>query len=624
MAWYSSSVRVRYSAESALLNILSGIVAVGDELMMSQGRDVTRAEFDMCGQEMHRATMDFGEEWWVHDCSASNILVRWQDDNICIRTVDDTLQRPIERYTMPPGSSTDETPFELLLYGELVEDADDRNLRGRLHKSYGRIGLVVSEYDFKGNLIRTEQGFSAQYKSEINWAVVTDPESCLQSAISTETNSFDALSRVTEDSFDVEAPETHPRRVRYIYNCLSLVSSTATISPPTATTPNPKWDPVVFSTTYDALSRKTAISYNNDTKTKYEYDPVDLSLRRAHTVNDKVHTTLQDLRYTYDVRQNITHIEDNAQQDIYFRNAHVTPGRDYTYDAINRLIEASGREAPGSPVILDQRGGSPVFFYTEFYSYDSTGNILSMHHKTSDENMPDWNRFYTYAEPSPLQPMEFSNRLSSSTIGRLTENYTYNTHGNLTSRPGVQVLQWDFQNQLQMTSAQRTLRGATYYDYDSTGVRVRKTTESESTPPTPLRQTTYFGDYEIFRKFDVSGKPGFTRWTLSVGEVPACRVESELTQPGSGTVTVIFRFQLLDHLGSIAAELDTDGTILTYFEYSPFGKTVYSLPPRSAAIPLLRKGTRPGNGAVLLRCALLRCHPRSLDRTGPDRARGWT
>ena len=56
---------------------------------------------------------------------------------------------------------------------------------------------------------------------------------------------------------------------------------------------------------------------------------------------------LQDLSYTYDPAGNITHIRDDAQQTIYFNNAVSTPSADYTYDAIYRLIEATGASIIG-------------------------------------------------------------------------------------------------------------------------------------------------------------------------------------------------------------------------------------------------------------------------------------
>lgn len=552
----------------------------------AQDRDVARTDFDMCGRELHRSTMDFGEEWWIHDITG-NTLVRWQDDNIRIRTTYDQSRRPVGRYAMNPGSpDQNETQFERLQYGEAFAYANTQNLRGKLHKLYDRSGLVVSQYDFKGNLVRTDRRFLVDYKSEINWAKHQDDDlPCLGPAVATKTTSFDALNRVTELAF-FDTPEGPLRRIRYVYNRLSLLSSSDTMLPPTATIPKPVWDPVVVSTNYDALGRKTTISYSNKTTTKYEYDPVDLSLRRVHTVRG-TNTALQDLKYTYDAQQNITHIDDKAQQDIYFRNTRVTPGRDFTYDAVNRLTQASGREAPGSPVILNQRGRSEVSSYTEMYTYDSTGNILSVRHDSSDKQAAGWTRRYIYAQRSPLQSKKFCNRLNCTMVGKVSENYTYDTHGNLTSRPGVQVLEWDFQNELRMTSRHRTtgdVRGRTYYAYDAAGTRVRKTTDRQPISRKPLRETLYLGGYEVFRKFHESGKLQVERLTLSVGEEPVCRVETELIPP-AGTLSLVFRFQLLDHIGSVSAELDIVGLILTYFEYSAFGKPLYSARANSDLVP---------------------------------------
>ena len=56
---------------------------------------------------------------------------------------------------------------------------------------------------------------------------------------------------------------------------------------------------------------------------------------------------MQDLRYTYDPAGNITRIEDAALKTIFHNGQQVEPVCDYTYDAIYRLIEASGREHIG-------------------------------------------------------------------------------------------------------------------------------------------------------------------------------------------------------------------------------------------------------------------------------------
>ena len=57
---------------------------------------------------------------------------------------------------------------------------------------------------------------------------------------------------------------------------------------------------------------------------------------------------VQNLHYTYDPAGNITHIQDDAQQTIYFRNKRVEPSNDYTYDALYRLIAGDRPRTPRS------------------------------------------------------------------------------------------------------------------------------------------------------------------------------------------------------------------------------------------------------------------------------------
>src|SRR5262245_66399608 len=66
---------------------------------------------------------------------------------------------------------------------------------------------------------------------------------------------------------------------------------------------------------------------------------------------------VQNLHYTFDAVGNITHIRDDAQQTIFFRNKRVEPTAEFTHDAVYRLIEATGREH------LGQIGPAPCHNY---------------------------------------------------------------------------------------------------------------------------------------------------------------------------------------------------------------------------------------------------------------------
>src|SRR5207249_2463220 len=115
--------------------------------------------------------------------------------------------------------------------------------------------------------------------------------------------------------------------------------------------------PFVTNIDYNAKDQRTRIEYGildaqgkSRVKTDYEYERETfrlIHLKTTRTGVPQAESLLQDLHYTYDPAGNITHIRDDAQQTIYFRNRKVEPSSDYTYDAVYRLVAATGREHLG-------------------------------------------------------------------------------------------------------------------------------------------------------------------------------------------------------------------------------------------------------------------------------------
>src|SRR5207302_5015259 len=84
----------------------------------------------------------------------------------------------------------------------------------------------------------------------------------------------------------------------------------------------------------------------------YTYNPDTICLltlvsTRPNKATRPNETRLQDLSYTYDPSGNITEISDDAVPTEYFNNAVIEPRKSYVYDALYRLIEATGREHAG-------------------------------------------------------------------------------------------------------------------------------------------------------------------------------------------------------------------------------------------------------------------------------------
>lgn len=93
---------------------------------------------------------------------------------------------------------------------------------------------------------------------------------------------------------------------------------------------------------YDEKGQRQSITYGNEVKTRYTYDPQTYQLLRLNTY--KSNGELLGLYYTFDPVGNITELEDRAIPTVFFGNHKIEPRSRYTYDALYRLIQAEGKE----------------------------------------------------------------------------------------------------------------------------------------------------------------------------------------------------------------------------------------------------------------------------------------
>jgi RHS repeat-associated protein len=543
------------------------------EVFDARGRVVMRLDYDMLGNRVHSASMEAGERWVLNDVAGQPVLA-WDSRGHTLRNEYDALRRPTYVYLTAPNGS--ELLVQGTVYGEMQLDPEKTNLRGKVFRVHDAAGqLTTDDYDFKGNLHRSTRQLATEYKETLDWS--NSPP--LEAETFTSRTAYDALNRPIE----LESPDNST--IRPTYNEASLLErlEANVRGSPTVTT-------VVDDIDYDAKGQRTLLSYGNGTRTEYEYDPETFRLTRLVTTRGA--SVLQDLRYTYDPVGNITHIEDEAQQTIFFNNRIVSPGADYNYDAIYRLIEATGREHLGQvsggaipPTPSLHRGdGNAMGRYREQYSYDEVGNILKLFHESKDPNGSTWRRAYSYGEASLLDASKMSNRLSDTRLnGGALEPHTYDAHGNMTTMPHLPVMRWDYRDRLQATSRQRVVDATpelTYYAYDGAGQRVRKVTEGQAVldnAPTRMKERVYLGDFEVYREYDGSGAAvTFERETLHVNdnEQRIALIESR-TAGTDGSPAQLMRYQFGNHLGSSSLELDSGGQLISYEEYFPFGSTSY-------------------------------------------------
>jgi RHS repeat-associated protein len=336
---------------------------------------------------------------------------------------------------------------------------------------------------------------------------------------------------------------------------------------------------------YNEKGLRESVTYGNDVSTKFYYDKETFRLNRLESKRQNG-DRLQDWNYAYDPAGNITFIEDKDVPTVFFDNAKITGLCEYTYDALYRLIKATGRENDAAlsfgaqdnwndaPYIRPINPGDAMAIrnYSQEYEYDSIGNIRLMRHQAAGNN---WTRNCTYEQNN--------NRLSSTQIGARVYTYPHHAqHGFITEMPNLEDIAWNFKEEVVGTVRQRRTDGGTpettYYQYDGGGQRIRKITENTANPgviPTRKEERIYVAGYELFRQHS-GANAGLERESLSLMEQGHRFVMVETRNEfDDGTDKQLTRYQMHNHLGSGALELDTNAAVISYEEYHPYGTTAY-------------------------------------------------
>jgi RHS repeat-associated protein len=559
------------------------------EVIDALDRIVMRYDYDMLGNRIHSASMEAGERWMLNDI-AGKALYGWDSRDHRLRSSYDVLARPTEVY-LKTGTAP-ELLVGRTIYGESQASPEANNLRGKPYQSFDGAGVVTgAEYDFKGNALSGSRQLAVDYKTTPDWSGTVP----LEAEVFTTRSSFDALNRpLTQTTPDGSSQ-------RRSYNEAGLLESVDANLRGEMLGAELVWQAFVSDVDYNAKGQRERIVYGNGVVTTYEYDRLTFRLVRLQTLHGS--EPLQDLSYTYDPVGNITHIEDAAQQTIYFRNTRVDPSNDYLYDATYQLVEASGREhlgqasdgtrnPPTAPDafngfhtgLLQPGDGKAMGLYLERYVYDAVGNFLEIQHVGSDPTNPGWTRAYSYAEASLIEPAKVSNRLSSTQVGDgPIERYTYDEHGSMTSMPHLPLMQWNYRDQLEASARQVVSNGVpetTFYVYDASGQRVRKITERQSAPdatPTRMKERIYHGAFEIYREQDGVGTGiVLERETLHVmDDARRIAIVDTRTDGSDLFMARLLRFQLNNPLRSSNVELSEAGEVISYEEYFPYGVTSY-------------------------------------------------
>jgi RHS repeat-associated protein len=548
----------------------------------ARSNTVMQYKYDMLGNLVYQNSMDAGQRWLLINI-LSNPLRTWDERNHEFQYYYDIAQRPTHsKVTGGDGAAPLDHIFDRVIYGESLLSADRSNeaaiqalnVLGKPIQHFDTGGLIATpEYDYKGQPRLTTRRLFSRYKEVANW---TDANLTgdLEDETFTFINETDALGRITR--------QTCPDGSSIIpaYNEAGLLSGETVIHAGTDTT-----SVYIKDIDYNEKGQREKIVYGNEVNTRLYYDKATFRLSRLESKRQN-NDPLQDWYYTYDPVGNITQIEDKNIPLTFFNNQKVTGIATYTYDALYRLITATGRENNvalsfstqdnwnDAPFMQQLNPGDPVAMrsYTQHFQYDSVGNMLQMRHLSAGNN---WTRNYVYEINN--------NRLISTQVGDQLYQYPHHAqHGFITAMPHLEAIHWNFKEELIRSIRQRRNDGgtpeSTYYQYDGNGQRIRKITENQSAPgatPVKKEERMYIAGYERYTRYS-GADAGLERVSLSLMDEGHRYVMIETRNDiDDGTEKQLVRYQLHNHLGSAALELDETAQVISYEEYHPYGTTAY-------------------------------------------------
>lgn len=628
--------------------------------------------YDIAGNLLFQHSMDTGDRRMLMDAAGQPMLA-WDyneradattatvfKEHRRFETRHDKLHRPTERVLRVRDEDTGNVEaflIEHFRYGEGRPADKINNLRGEVWQQYDASGIVQTDaVDLYGKPLAVRRRLVGDIEAPvIDWTgralddVHVAPAPGFDGEIFTQRTDYDALGRTTRHyNWYVESPGNsgHSERVAVYLPQYSRrgVLAAETLLVRARKTPAGHDDvanvtrsqQAIKGISYDAKGQKLRLELGNGTTTRYTYDPNTFRLVHLYTRRDASFTEdcggdpppprtaapdtdtpprscgVQNLRYTYDPAGNIAHIQDDAQQTIWFANQQVEPSNDYVYDALYRLIEATGREnaaAMGAPTQPEGPWPSGAFpspaanatrSYIQRYRYDRVGNIEEMRHlapSTGPAEPPGWTRNYRYAQRSNRLLETWHGRTRDPSLGRDNVAYDYDTHGsmlNLNAAPSRFDLRGDWNDMIHAIDLGGG--GLAWYQY-SGKQRTRKRIEDQNGLG-GYRERIYLGGYELYRRYNAANPAipveEIESLHLSEGEQRILLVEDVINTDrthADGTPykkEPIFRYQYGNHLCSVGVELEKNARVISYEEFYPYGTSAYRLMNSAAEAPAKR------------------------------------
>jgi insecticidal toxin complex protein TccC len=511
----------------------------------------------LSGQALLEENVDAG---WRLNLSGADGQVQeyWDQRGSHGRTAYDDLLRPVSVTQTLLGAVP--LVVERLLYGDASASCATHNQCGRLIRHDDPAGtLHTLEFGLTGAVLIENRHFLQSLQLP-DWPIDPSQRNELLEPGEGHTTSslFDATATLVSQTDAVGNSQMHRYTVdgQLKETSLQLAERTSVHA-------------LVSNINYNPLGQVESERLGNGVVTENSYEPETGRLTQLKASKPD-RPVLQHLIYQYEPVGNILSIEDLALSPTAARNVNADPVSRYRYDSLYQLIEASGREvkvgASHGPTLPELQNlpldPNQLSNYTQTYNYDAGGNLLQMRH---------------VGEQSFTRTMLIAaNSNRSLPEGETDADFDngFDANGNLRQLLRGQSMSWDQRNQLSLitpVSREDSLNDEEIYSYDAGGQRCRKTRRAMASGRTLVSEVRYLPGLEI--RSEPNGEILYVA-CAQAGRSNVRILHWQANKP-DGIDNDQVRYNLADHLGSSALELDGQAALISHEGYYPFAGTAW-------------------------------------------------